>query len=344
MFAASITVKKGSRVADNGNSRRYWAGRKVLVTGCSGLLGSSMVGDLLQHGAEIVGLMRDWVPSSRLVAEGLADRITIVRGDIEDLDILERSLSEYEIHTVFHLAAQAIVGTANRNPLPTFKTNIAGSWNLFEACRKVSTVGAVVVASSDKAYGTPDRLPYDETMALNGRHPYDVSKSCTDLLAQTYHATYGLPICITRCGNFFGGGDLNFNRIVPGTIRSVLNDERPIIRSDGSMVRDYIYVRDVVDAYLTLAQAMQDPAIHGEAFNFSTESNLNVLDLTRRIITIMGRDDLEPVILNEASNEIQDQYLSAEKARGRLGWKPRFGLDDALAETVDWYREFFASQ
>jgi len=331
-------------VADNGNSRRYWAGRKVLVTGCSGLLGSSMVSDLLQQGADVVGLVRDWVPSSRLVAEGLADRITIVRGDIEDIEILERSLSEYEIHTVFHLAAQAIVGTANRNPLPTFRTNIAGSWNLFEACRRVATVGAVVVASSDKAYGTPDRLPYDETMALNGRHPYDVSKSCTDLLAQTYHATYGLPICITRCGNFFGGGDLNFNRIVPGTIRSVLNGERPIIRSDGSMVRDYIYVRDVVDAYLTLAQAMQDPAIHGEAFNFSTESNLNVLDLTRRIIAIMGRDDLEPVILNEASNEIQDQYLSAQKARSRLGWKPRFGLDDALAETVDWYRNFFAAQ
>jgi len=331
-------------VADNGNSRRYWAGRKVLVTGCSGLLGSSMVSDLLQQGADVVGLVRDWVPSSRLVAEGLADRITIVRGDIEDIDILERSLSEYEIQTVFHLAAQAIVGTANRNPLPTFRTNIAGSWNLFEACRRVATVGAVVVASSDKAYGTPDRLPYDETMALNGRHPYDVSKSCTDLLAQTYHASYGLPICITRCGNFFGGGDLNFNRIVPGTIRSVLNGERPIIRSDGSMVRDYIYVRDVVDAYLTLAQAMQDPAIHGEAFNFSTESNLNVLDLTRRIIAIMGRDDLEPVILNEASNEIQDQYLSAQKARSRLGWKPRFGLDDALAETVDWYRNFFAAQ
>ena len=338
------TIIAGNRqVTDSKTIEQHWMGRKVLVTGCSGLLGSSLVSELLDNGAEVVGLIRDWVPSSRLVSEGLAEKITIVRGDIEDIEVLERSLGEYEIHTVFHLAAQAIVGTANRNPLPTFKTNIAGSWNLFEACRRVATVGAVVVASSDKAYGTPDKLPYDESMPLNGRHPYDVSKSCTDLLAQTYHASYGLPICITRCGNFFGGGDLNFNRIIPGTIRSVLRNEAPVIRSDGTMVRDYIYVRDVVDAYLTLARAMQDSAIHGEAFNFSTESNLNVLDLTRRILAIMKREDLEPVILNEVSNEIQDQYLSAAKARERLGWKPRFGLDDAIAETVDWYRAFFAN-
>ena len=222
-------------MGDTTVNRQYWSGRKVLVTGCSGLLGSSMVSELLDNGAQVIGLIRDWVPNSRLVAEGLAEKITVVRGDIEDIEVLERTLSEYEIQTVFHLAAQAIVGTANRNPLPTFKTNIAGSWNLFEACRRVFLVEAVVVASSDKAYGTPDKLPYDESMPLNGQHPYDVSKSCTDLLAQTYYATYGLPICITRCGNFFGGGDLNFNRIIPGTIRSVLDDERPVIRSDGTL-------------------------------------------------------------------------------------------------------------
>ncbi|MDH3536605.1 MAG: GDP-mannose 4,6-dehydratase [Gammaproteobacteria bacterium] len=327
-------------VGDTASSKFYWVGRRVLITGCSGLLGSSLTAALLDLKAEVTGLMRDWVPGSRLVSEGLSEKINIVRGDIEDIEVLERTLDEYEIDTVFHLAAQAIVGTANRNPLPTFKTNIAGSWNLFEACRRVASVKSVVVASSDKAYGTPDSLPYSESMPLNGRHPYDVSKSCTDLLAQTYYASYGLPVCITRCGNFFGGGDLNFNRIVPGTIRSALEDERPVIRSDGTMVRDYIYVRDVVDAYLTLAEAMQDPAIHGEAFNFSTETRLNVLELTQRILQIMGRSDLEPVILNQASNEIQAQYLSAEKARSRLGWKPRFGLDDAIAETAEWYRNY----
>ena len=299
--------------------------------------------ELIGRGAEVVGLMRDWVPSSRLVADGTVNKMILVRGDIEDIEVLERALSEYEIHTVFHLAAQAIVGTANRNPIPTFKSNIAGSWNLFDACRRVPSVEAVVVASSDKAYGTPDKLPYDESMPMNGCHPYDVSKSCTDLLARTYHATYNLGICITRCGNFFGGGDLNFNRIIPGTIRSALEGQRPVIRSDGTMVRDYIYVRDVVDAYLMLAEAMQDSSIHGEAFNFSTEHKHNVLELTQRILRVMGQTDLEPVVLNEVNNEIQNQYLSAEKAHTMLGWQPRFTLDEALAETVDWYREFLSA-
>ena len=321
----------------------YWMGRKVFVTGCSGLLGSMLTHELIDRGAEVVGLMRDWVPSSRLVSDGTVNKMTLVRGDIEDIEVLERALSEYEIQTVFHLAAQAIVGTANRNPIPTFKSNIAGSWNLFDACRRVPSVEAVVVASSDKAYGTPDKLPYDESMPMNGCHPYDVSKSCTDLLARTYHATYGLGVCITRCGNFFGGGDLNFNRIIPGTIRSALEGQRPVIRSDGTMVRDYIYVRDVVDAYLMLAEAMEDSSIHGEAFNFSTECNYNVLELTQRVLQVMGQSDLEPVVLNEASNEIQDQYLSAEKARTVLGWKPRYTLDEALAETVDWYRSFLSA-
>lgn len=319
---------------------RYWSGRRVFVTGCTGLLGSWLTRELVEQGADVVGLVRDWVPHSSLVSEGTIDRITVVRGDIEDIPVLERALAEYEIQNVFHLAAQAIVGTANRNPLPTFKSNIAGSWNLFDACRRCPTVSAVVVASSDKAYGTPDTLPYDETMPLKGLHPYDVSKSCTDLLAQTYHHSYGLAVCITRCGNFYGGGDLNFNRIIPGTIRSALAGERPLIRSDGTMIRDYIYVRDVVAAYLMLAEAMQDPALHGEAFNFSTESRYTVLELTRRVLEVMGRTDLEPIVLNEASNEIQEQYLSATKARERLGWKPVYTLEAALAETVDWYRSF----
>ena len=325
-----------------GGAGPFWRDRRVLVTGCSGLLGSWLCARLVEHGAQVVGLVRDALPSSRLVAEGTIQRMTTVRGDIADLALLERVLSEYEVSTVFHLAAQAIVGTANRNPVHTFKTNIAGSWNVFEACRQVASVTAVLVASSDKAYGSAKILPYDESMPLQGRHPYDVSKSCTDLIAQTYHATYGLPVCITRCGNFFGGGDLNFNRIVPGTIRSVLRGERPVIRSDGSMVRDYIYVGDVVAAYMDLAQAMQDPAIHGEAFNFSTEARFTVLELTHRILEIMQRSDLAPQVLNQASNEIQEQYLSARKAREVLGWSPRYSVDEAIAETADWYRAFLA--
>lgn len=329
---------------NSANAQQYWSGRRVFVTGSSGLLGSWMTKQLIDLGANVVGLIRDWVPSSRLISEGIVNKMTVVRGDIEDMDVLERTLSQYEIQNVFHLAAQAIVGTANHNPIPTFRSNIAGSWNLFDACRRVPSVKAVVVASSDKAYGTPDTLPYDETMPLQGLHPYDVSKSCTDLLAQTYHHTYGLGVCITRCGNFYGGGDLNFNRIIPGTIRSALAGEQPLIRSDGTMIRDYIYVRDVVDAYLMLAQAMEDPAIHGEAFNFSTESRLNVLELTQKILGVMGCSDLEPVILNEANNEIQEQYLSAKKAREKLGWKPNYTLETALGETVDWYKAFLSSQ
>lgn len=318
----------------------YWKGRRVFVTGCSGLLGSWLTQELIDVGAQVTGLVRDWVPSSRLIAERTVDRMVVVRGDVEDLECLERSLAEYEVQNVFHLAAQAIVGTANRNPVPTFRTNVAGSWNLFEACRRVASVRSVVVASSDKAYGSLDGLPYTEDMPLAGSHPYDVSKSCTDLLARTYHESYGLGVCVTRCGNFFGGGDLNFSRIVPGTIRSVLEGRRPVIRSDGTMVRDYIYVRDVVGAYLALAQAMEDPAIHGEAFNFSTESPLTVLQLTERILQVMGRPELQPTILDEVKNEIQCQYLSAAKARERLGWTPRYSLEQALAQTVDWYRSF----
>lgn len=324
------------------NDAAFWRGRRVLVTGCSGLLGSWLCRTLVALGSDVIGLVRDTVPSSRLVAEGTVNTMTTVRGDIEDADVLRRVLAEYEIQTVFHLAAQAIVGTANRDPVSTFRTNIAGSWNVFEACRHTSSVSAVVVASSDKAYGDSQVLPYDENMPLQGRHPYDVSKSCTDLIARAYHQTYDLPVAITRCGNFFGGGDLNFNRIVPGTIRSVLQDERPIIRSDGTMVRDYIYVPDVVAAYLDLASAMENENVRGEAFNFSTERRLTVLDLTQMILEVMGRIDLEPVILNQASNEIREQYLSAEKARTTLDWRPRYTLEEALTETADWYRQFFS--
>jgi len=318
----------------------YWRNRNVLVTGCTGLLGSHLTGMLVDRSASVVGLVRDMVPKSSLIRDGVYDEINVVRGCVEDFLTVERVLNEYEVDTVFHLAAQTIVGTANRNPLSTFESNVKGTWCVLEACRRVPTVKKIVVASSDKAYGDQEKLPYDEASPLKGSHPYDVSKSCADLMAYAYYDTYKLPVCVTRCGNFYGPGDLNFNRLVPGTIRSVLNNEPPTIRSDGTFIRDYFYVKDAALAYMHLAEKMEDSAIHGEAFNFSNELQISVLELTSKILKLMGRSDLKPVILNQATNEIKHQYLSAKKARELLGWKPKYNLDDALKETIAWYTEF----
>ncbi|HEX9998143.1 MAG TPA: GDP-mannose 4,6-dehydratase, partial [Abditibacterium sp.] len=271
---------------------------------------------------------------------GLISHVKSVRGDISDRAFLRRVLGEYEIETVLHLAAQTIVGTANRNPVATFEANIAGTWNILEACRESPRVAAVVVASSDKAYGAQTDLPYSEKTPLQGQHPYDVSKSCADLISQSYAHTYGLPVAITRCGNFFGGGDLNWNRLVPGTIRSLLRDEPPLIRSDGSFVRDYIYVEDGVDAYLLLAEKLLlNPELRGQAFNFSNEVPLTVLELVETIAGLM-KSPQKPLVLGEASNEIREQYLSATLARETLGWSPKFGLEDGLRHTIEWYRSF----
>jgi len=319
----------------------FWCHRNVLVTGCNGFLGAWLTKTLVSLGAVVTGLMRDEVPQSMLNRERIIKEINIVRGSIEDYDLVERSINEYEIDTVLHLAAQAIVGTAIRSPISTFETNIKGTWNVLEACRQVNTVKRVIIASSDKAYGVHERLPYTEDAPLQGRYPYDVSKSCADLLSQAYFATYALPVCVTRCGNMFGGGDLNFNRIVPGTIRSALSNQRPIIRSDGTLVRDYIYVRDVVEAYLLLAQKMGDLKLQGQAFNFSNERQLNVLELTEMILHLLGRPDLRPVILNEAKSEIKNQFLCAEKAHACLGWQSIYGMEQGLLETIEWYRAFF---
>jgi CDP-glucose 4,6-dehydratase len=323
---------------------KYWKNRNVLVTGGTGLLGSHLTGLLVERGANVVGLVRDMVPKSSLIRAGIYDEINVVRGCVEDYFTVERALNEYEVDTVFHLAAQTIVGIANANPLSTFEANIKGTWCVLEACRRVPAVTKIVVASSDKAYGDQEKLPYDEDTPLQGAHPYDVSKSCADLLARAYYVTYQSPVCITRCGNFYGPGDLNFNRIVPGTIRSVLNDEAPAIRSDGTYVRDYFYVKDAALAYLHLAEKMKDTGIHGETFNFSNELQIPVLELVQKILKLMGRTDLKPVVLNQASHEIKHQYLAAEKARQRLGWKPRYNLDDALKETIGWYTEFFRAE
>jgi CDP-glucose 4,6-dehydratase len=321
-----------------------WSGARVLVTGATGMVGSWMVKALLARRSHVVALVRDMDPQSELFRSGDATRVSIVNAALEDPGAVERAINEHEIDTVFHLGAQTIVGTAHRNPVPTFEANIRGTYHLLDACRiHHGLVKRVVIASSDKAYGEQPDLPYREDMPLKGLHPYEVSKSCADLLSQAYHHTYGLPVAVLRCGNIFGGGDLNWSRIVPGTVRSLLAGERPIIRSDGTFLRDYIYVRDVVDAYLLVADALGAGHARGEAYNFSNETAVTVSELVRRIQALVGRADLEPRVLNRAPGEIHDQTLSAAKARNTLGWRPRFDLDCGLRETIAWYREFLAA-
>ena len=321
----------------------FWQDRPVFVTGATGLVGGWLVRRLLELGAEVVCLVRDWIPQSELVNSRLIEQVKVVRGDVRDQELLERTLGEYEIISVFHLAAQTTVGVANRNPISTFDVNIRGTWALLEACRRSPRVQQIVMASSDKAYGDQEMLPYNEKTPLQGRHPYDVSKSCADLIGQTYAKTYGLPVAITRCGNFYGGGDLNWNRIVPGTIRSILRGERPVIRSDGSYVRDYFYVEDGAAAYtMLIEQLAARPELRGEAFNFSNELQITVLQLVEKILAAMS-SSLKPDVRNEATNEIKSQYLDAAKARKVLNWSPSFTLETGLQSTIRWYKQYFAT-
>lgn len=322
----------------------FWRNRPVLVTGCTGILGSWLTAALVERDADVIGLVRDWVPQSQLVLSGTYQRIKVVRGDVTDYALIERTLAEYEVDSVFHLAAQTIVPIANRNPLSTFETNIKGTWLLLEAARRVKSVKRVVVASSDKAYGAHERLPYTENAPLLACHPYDVSKACAEMLARTYAVTYDLPVGITRCANLYGGGDLNWNRIVPGTMRSVIDGERPVIRSDGSPVRDFLFVQDAVAGYLRLAMALDDPNCRGETCNFGMDQPKSVLEIVQAIIDISDHPEIEPIILDEAPNEIQAQYLSSEKARRLLGWEPAFSLEEALGETFEWYKTFLLSE
>lgn len=321
----------------------FWKQRRVFVTGCTGILGSWLTLALLDAGAEVVGLIRDRVPLSNLNLTGADKRIIAVDGDICDGALIERVLNEYEIEVVFHLAAQPLVRLANRAPVGTFETNVRGTWLLLEACRVSPTVKRIVVASSDKAYGDQDVLPYTEDAPLQGRHPYDVSKSCADLITQAYARTYHLPVAITRCGNIYGGGDLNWDRIVPGTIRSVLRGESPVIRSDGSPLRDYLFVDDIVDGYLRLAERLADTSLYGQGFNFGMDDPRSALDMARAIIAISDHPELQPTVLNQASNEIGKQYLSSAKAHAVLGWSARYSLEAGLRRTLAWYREFLAS-
>lgn len=323
----------------------FWHGRVVFVTGASGLLGSRLIPALLEGGAQVIALIRDWAPRSPLIEAGWLGRVNVVRGDAEDQTLVERALGEYEVDTVFHLAAQTIVGVANRNPVSTWRSNVCGTYSTLEACRRSPLVRSVVVASSDKAYGDQNELPYREAAPLQGRNPYDASKACADLIAQSYAHTWSLPVGITRCGNLYGPGDLNWNRLIPGTIRSLLHGERPVLRSDGSLIRDYLHVDDAVSGYLALARAVhEDPSLTGEAFNFSTETPVSVFDVATLIARLANPASPQaPVVLAEARHEIRKQYLCAHKARTRLGWSAATGLEEGLEATLNWYRGFFAA-
>lgn len=316
-----------------------FAGKNVLVTGATGLLGGHLVSALLREKASVVAIVRDSVPECYLKTEGLDRKIRIVQGQLEDYSLVERTLNEYEVEAAFHLGAQTIVRTANRSPLSTFQSNIKGTWNVLEAARNSALLQALVVASTDKVYGESSLLPYTEEHPLLASHPYDVSKACADMLSSSYFRTYGLPVGVTRCGNIFGAGDLNFNRIIPGTIRSVAKKERPVIRSDGKMVRDYVYVEDIADANLLLCGALLSGKEKGESFNFSYSKPKTVLEVVDAVQQAMG-SALKPIVENKASNEIPKQYLSAAKAQKKLGWKPKWSLESGLRPTVDWYNKY----
>ena len=310
----------------------------MFVTGATGLLGGWLTDALVRLGARVTCLVRDDVPLSRFETVRLRDRVNVVRGTATDQELIERALGEYEIRTVFHLAAQTVVPVANRNPVSTFDTNVRGTWTLLEACRRSPLVTEIVVASSDKAYGAQEELPYREGSSLQGRAPYDVSKSCADLIAQSYAFSFALPVCITRCANFFGGGDLNWSPLVPGVMRDLLTGEVPVIRSDGTPVRDYLYIEDGVTAYLRLAEALRgDHGLAGRAFNFSMQQPLTVLEMYGHVASAIGVNT-EPVVLGEATTEIPEQWLDSSTARAELGWRPMTGLEEGLRKTAAWYR------
>ncbi len=318
----------------------FWRGRRVFITGCTGFLGSWLTAALLERGAAVVGLIRMREPESQLIRTGLIGKIEQVYGDLLDYELIKHTLVDKDIDTVFHLAGQTIVGVANREPAATFETNIRGTWLLLEAVRHTPSVRGVVVASSEKAYGEHKTLPYLEELPLQGRHPYEVSKSCADLIAQSFAHTYGLAIAVTRCSNLFGGGDLSWNRLIPGTIRSVLSGEQPVIRSDGSFRRDYLYVADAVRGYLMLAEKLTDVGVRGEPFNFGSGCAVSALEVVRTIVALSGSPALEPVILNEVKNEILDEFLSPAKAKQAIGWRPQYTLAGGLKETMAWYKAY----
>jgi CDP-glucose 4,6-dehydratase len=332
-------------VMTNQPSREFWSTKRVLVTGATGMVGAWVTRWLVDAGAHTVAFISDSDPQSELFRSGYINQVSVMNGRLENYDDVERAINNQEIDSIIHLGAQPIVGAADRSPRHTFESNIQGTWNVLDAARVLSgLVKRIVVASSDKAYGTQVVLPYTEEMSMNGDHPYEVSKSCTDLISTTYARTYGLPVTIARCGNIYGGGDLNWNRIVPGTFRSILRGEQPVLRSDGTFVRDYLHVDDIVSAYLLLGERSHEQELKGQGFNFSDESPLTVMEIYRAICEAAERPGLEPRILNSATGEIKDQYLDSSKAHEVLGWRASVSLQDGLAKSWQWYRDLLGGK
>jgi CDP-glucose 4,6-dehydratase len=322
----------------------FWHDRSVLVTGATGLVGGWLVKELVKKNSRVSALVLDFDTTSELSRSGDIHKISVFSGNLSSYSDVSRAVSQSEAKTIIHLGAQTIVGTAIVDPLTTFKANIEGTWNILEAARQMSQkVSSVVVASSDKAYGSSKVLPYKEDQPLQGDGPYDVSKSCTDLISQTYGKTYGLPVTVARCGNIYGGGDLNWSRIVPGTFRDITNKERTVIRSDGNFTRDYVHVLDIVDAYLHLAESTEKLGLTGEAFNFSRDEPLSVLDIHAAIYKSLNIDYVEPIISNSATSEIRDQHLDSKKAREILEWNSKVNLESGLKLTAEWYLEYLGA-
>lgn len=317
-----------------------WKNLPVLVTGADGFVGSWIANELIEQGTDVYTIVRDIKKQSNLDVLNLRNKINIVHGDLANFDVCNRVLKEYEISVCFHLAAQAIVGTANISPLSTFESNIKGTWNILEVARLSKFIKGLVVASSDKAYGIQKKLPYTEESPLLATYPYDASKACADILARSYFNTYGLPVAVTRNANTYGGADLNFSRLIPDTIRSLFDNRQPVIRSDGTPERDYMYIKDAVNAYLKLASNLNRKDVQGEAFNFGTGKPISVLELYNKIINLMDKK-IKPKILGNAKNEIDKQYLSIEKAKRVLKWQPQYSIEQGLRETIAWYRQFF---
>jgi CDP-glucose 4,6-dehydratase len=318
-----------------------WKNARVLVTGADGFIGSHLADALVEKGAKVSTIVRDIKVASNIDLLELKGKINILLGDITNLQDCKRAINEYDIEFCFHIAAQAIVGPANRSPLSTFESNIKGTWNILEACRTSKTVKGMVMASSDKAYGQQKKLPYTEESPLNGYFPYDASKACAEILARSYFITYNLPLAITRNANTYGPADMNMSRIIPDVIIRLLKGEQPVIRSDGTPERDYMYIKDAVSAYITLAENLHRKEVLGEAFNFGTGVPINVLGLYNKIIKAIGKD-VKPKILGEAKNEIDKQYLDSTKAKKVLGWEAKYNLDQGLKETIAWYRNYFS--
>ena len=337
---AKRSGKRGEKMSEN----NYWSGKNVFVTGADGFIGSWVAKELVEQKAKVTILVRDLKLGLGFDLHGLREKITIVKGDLVDLQVLQRALNEYEIDSVFHIAGQAIVGIANKSPLSTFESNIKGTWNILEACRLQTAVKRIVVASSDKAYGVQKELPYTENSPLLGLYPYDASKACTDILARSYFTTYGLPVAVTRNANTYGGGDLNFSRIIPDAIISLIEGKKFKIRSDGTPERDYMYVKDAVKGYLTLGAALDRKEIQGQAYNFGTETPVKVVDLFDKIAKLLGKPEEKAQILGQAKNEIDRQYLSTSKAKKDLNWEPKYSLEKGLKETIEWYKNYLSSR